>query len=265
MKEGLKSVLKRWPRLYYSAHIYYWRIRGLVESVIGTKMQETYWARRHLRRGNDWNSNQYRGRDDEWVMAYWDSQNHGHRAFLIDRICRLSPISSILEIGCNCGPNLYMIAQKLPGVEIEGIDINPAAVHYGNEQFAQRGMTNVRLLAGKADDLNSFQDKSFDVVFTDAVLIYIGPDKIKKVIEEMVRVARLALILVELHCEPQNKDVRGSGIYHLGHWKRNYVDLLKQFIPEEQIQVAKIPPELWPDENWGKLGYVIEARIKHTG
>jgi len=127
--------------------------------------------------------------------------------------------------------------------------------------FAKEGISNVSLSVGKADELHGLRDKSFDVVFTDAVLIYIGPDKIKKVIKEMIRIAQQALIMVEWHCEPQIKDPHGLGIYHFGHWKRNYVDLLKQFIPEEQVWLTKIPPHLWPDKNWERIGYIIEARM----
>jgi ubiquinone/menaquinone biosynthesis C-methylase UbiE len=261
MKEKLRSVLKSWPPLYHTASSLYWRVRGLVEHVMGTKIQETYWARRHLSAGNDWNSNRYRGREDEWVMSYWDSQDHSHRRFLFDRLSGLAPISSLLEVGCNCGPNLYLIAKKFPHAEIRGIDINQEAVRTGNTLFAREGMANVNLRVGKADELNEFGDRSFDVVLTDAVLIYIGPDKIKKVIKEMVRITRRALVLVEWHCEPETDSSHGLGVYHSGHWKRNYVDLLKQFVPEAQIRLAKIPPEAWPDENWGKLGHVIEVRI----
>ena len=96
-------------------------------------------------------------------------------------------------------------------------------------------------------------------MFTDAVLMYIGPDKIKKVIKEVLRIARRVLILVEWHCENQNKDAYGLGIYHFGCWKRNYVDLLKQFMPKEKVHLTKIPKKLWPSENWQNLGYIIEV------
>ncbi len=55
--------------------------------------------------------------------------------------------------------------------QIRGIDINPMAIQRGNEWLAQEGISNVRLSVGKADELEEFPDKSFDVVFTDAVLI----------------------------------------------------------------------------------------------
>ena len=137
------------------------------------------------------------------------------------------------------------------------------AVQKGNEWLAQEGISNVKLLESKADELRQFQDKSFDVVFTDAVLIYIGPDKIKEVMEELIRITRKALILMERHgFEPDHKDPYGLGVYHSGCWKRDYVALLKQFVSEEQIHVTKITEEVWPDKNWKEVGAVIEIIIK---
>ena len=80
--------------------------------------------------------------------------------------------------------------------------------------------------------------------------------KIKKVIEEMLRVARQALILLEWHCF--NSKSNPLGVY-AGHWMRDYVALLKEFVPERKIQVIKLPEELWSDENWQRYGGVVEV------
>ena len=89
----------------------------------------------------------------------------------------------------------------------------------------------------------------------------IGPDKIKQVIEQMVRVTRQALILMERHCsQPQSKDPSGLGVYRYLSWERDYVALFKQFFPEEQIKVTNIPENVWPDGGrWQEVGAVIEV------
>jgi ubiquinone/menaquinone biosynthesis C-methylase UbiE len=257
----LASFLKRWPALYHFAEASYWRTRGLKADLLGTKVQERYWASRHCRKGSDWsnwNTAQYLEEDNEWVIGYWDSQNHPHRPFLINRISNFSS-NTILEIGCNCGPNLRLLAKKFPRAVIMGIDINPLAVEKGNEWLAQEGISNVKLSVGKADELGDFQDTSFDVVFTDAVLMYIGPDKIKNVIKEMIRVTRLALILLEWHDFDSDHRDQGLGVYYRGAWRRDYVALLKQFVREEQIHVTKITEEIWPEKNWKEVGAIIEV------
>lgn len=260
MKEQLKHSLEKMPVLYrfiakgdtYTAL----RFRYLKYLLSGTKVTEKEWATRHLREGererDDW------GKSDDWIKGYQDSENHPHRTFLVEIISKFNP-SSILEVGCNCGPNLGLLAKKFPDAEIRGIDINPMAVQKGNEWLAQEGISNVKLLEGKADELRQFQDRSFDVVFTDAVLIYVGPDKIKKVIKEMFRITRRALILMEWHSfEPDHKDPKGLGIYHYGNWKRDYIALSKQFISEEQIHITKVTEDIWPDKNWKEVGAIIE-------
>jgi ubiquinone/menaquinone biosynthesis C-methylase UbiE len=165
-----------------------------------------------------------------------------------------------LEIGCNCGPNLYLLARRFPDVEIVGIDINPAAVQKGNDWFTQEGIKNVKLLLGKADELGQFKDKSFDIVFTDAVLIYIGPDKIKEVIKGMLGITRKALILFEWHSFGCASHPLGV---HVGHWMRDYVSLLKEFVPQENIYVIKMPEELWADKYWQKYGGVVEVDLEN--
>ena len=134
------------------------------------------------------------------------------------------------------------------------------AIQKGDEWLAQEGISNVKLSVGKADELGQFQDGSFDIVFTDAVLVVIGPDKIKEVIKEIIRIARRALIMVEWHCfEPQLRDPYGLGVYTYGFWKRDYVALLKQFVREYQIRVTKIPESVWPVAGWKELGAIIEV------
>ena len=256
------SFLKRWPILHHFAERVYYTLnyRHLKECLLGTRVREKEWATKHLRGGVDWGESS----QDDWVKSYWNSQDHPHRAFLIERISKFSP-NSILEIGCNCGPNSCLLAKKFHNAKIRGIDINPAAVQRGNEWLVQEGITNVKLLEGKADELGQFKDKSFDVVFSDAVLMYIGPDKIKEVMKEMIRITQKALVLVEWYnFELERKDPYGLGIYYHGSWKRDYVALLKQFVREEQIYVTKITEDVWPNKNWKRWGGVVEVNINSS-
>jgi len=263
MKERLKHLLKKSPRLYsLVVKVYLYtalKSRYLEERLLGTRITEKEWATRHLRRGNDWNDTKHPGDDDEWVKSYWDSRDHSHRQFLLEHITKFSPVSSVLEIGCNCGPNLYLLARKFPDSQIVGIDINPEAVRKGNEWFAQEGIKNIRLLVGKADELGQFKDRSFDVVFTDAVLIYVGPDKIKEVVKGMLRITRRALIFFEWHSFGCASNPRGV---YVGHWMRDYVALLREFVAEESIHTIKMPEELWADKYWQKYGAIIEVTVE---
>lgn len=229
----------------------------IVKSRWETTLQEWRWARRHLKGGNDWGNTELQGKKNEWVLSYWDSIKHPHRSLLINMIARHHP-SSILEVGANCGPNLYLLTKKLPHTKLYGIDINPAAVKIGNKLFAKEEIPNIKLSVGKADNLNQFGNGAFDLVFTDAVLLYIGPDKIRSIAKEMLRVARKALILLEWQSMPEENDPEGLGIYYGSRWKRDYKNLFSQFVPDPRIHLTKLSYEQWPDPNWATLGYIIE-------
>ena len=239
MKEQLKHILRKWPALYRFVEAGHRTLQTL-RFIVGKRERERerMWAMR----------------DISSAEAYWSNRNNPAQVFFAQNICsfNFSP-SSILEIGSNCGPNLYQLAQKFPNAKIVGVDINKITVQKGNEWFKQEGISNVKLLVSKADELKQFPDKSFDVVFTWAVLILIGPDKIKEVMKEMIRITRKGLILLEMYDKDKNK---GLGFYYGNYWKRDYVVLLRQFIPdfpEDKIHITKFPEDLWNPGGGGTL------------
>ncbi len=236
----LLSVIKKYPIAYYPMA----KVYSLLGSSIGMRVRERWWANRHIAEG------------------YWANRNHPSKQFLVDRIATYAPIDSILEVGCNSGTNLYQLAKRFPEAQITGIDINKGAIMYGNIQFKREGLSNVKLLIGRADKLGGFQDGSFDIVFTNAVLTHIGDNKIKQVISEMFRVSKRILILMEPHSFGlSEKELLDLGIftYHGGQWIRDYETLLKQFVPETQIEVTKIPEGIWDSKPWKELGAIIEV------
>jgi len=265
VRQSLRAFLKRksGPGRWLSDLYLALRPVHLKEIFIGTRAREKQWAGRHLRRGNDWGNTGHAGSQDEWILSYWDSRQHPHRQFFINRIAAYYPFSSILEIGCNCAPNLYLLAKKFPDVSITGIDINPKAIEKGREMLAAEGITNVTLLVAKADELEQFADKSFDVVFTDAVLIYIGPDKIDKVLEQLLRITRKALVLMEMQ-PGRNKKKGDAGVYQLGLWLRDYKALLQKFMPADKILVSPITKDIWPEPAWLEAGAIIEVDVSEA-
>jgi ubiquinone/menaquinone biosynthesis C-methylase UbiE len=214
--------------------------------------------------------------DENWIESYWKSRDHPHRTFLAEKIGKFSPIRSILEIGCASGPNLYNIARKFPDADLRGIDINPMAVKKGNEWFRQEGISNVKLEVGRVQELAQFADKIFDVVFTDAVLIYISPSEIEEVVKEVLRIGRAvvlcewqlfnmwsALLLNGYYCLRLKSEAfkfkSASHGFFVGHWVRDYRILFKEFVPKENIRITKLPKEMWDDKGWQTWGAIIET------
>lgn len=195
-----------------------------------------------------------------------------HRVWLVDKILShlvitsqenevqvhtsVLDIGSVLEIGCGCGANLEVIAIRAPLLRLVGVDISPASIAVGRERFAELGLGGIKLVEGQADNLRAFAEASIDVVFTDAMLLYIAPDKIQACIEEMRRIARRAIILLEMHRDGIGLD----GSYTRDGWVRDYRVLFNQFGYDPKL--TRMPPEARPAGRWPKYGTLIEVRVQ---
>lgn len=216
--------------------------KRLLDRILGTATDELYWRFRHLG-------------SRRWAETYLapESLAHPHRQLLLDTISRYAPFESALEIGCASGPNLYLLARRFPHAKFRGIDISRKAVAVGRDRLAREGVRNVALSFGRADRLQMFPSSSFDLVFSDASLVYVGPEKIKAALREMARIAKKAIILVEWHTDSD------SSIFE-DHWAHNYRNLFQEILPDSNPRFLKLSPEIWGGE-WGEHGYIIEIRI----
>jgi ubiquinone/menaquinone biosynthesis C-methylase UbiE len=127
----------------------------------------------------------------------------------------------------------------------------------------QAGISNVKLYVGRAEELcELFEDRSFDVVFTNALLLLIGPGKIRAVIKDMLRIACKGLILVEWHdFDRRLKDRSGSGVFMYGYWVRDYRTLLKEFVPEHRISDSRLTSDIWGG-GWKEFGAIVEVTLQ---
>ncbi len=218
------------------------KIKRLANKIFGTKTDEFYWKFRHIF-------------DKGWAENYISEKsiNNPHRKFLIERILNYFPFENVLEIGCASCPNLYLLAKRFSEAKFYGIDISKKAIETGRGFFKKENIKNVFLEVGEAEKLNKFSDKSIDIIFTDAALIYLGTDKINLAIKEMLRVAKKAIILHEQHNELPSSAYKDL-------WIHNYKNLFGKFIPEEKIKIDKISEKLLKD-GWGELDYIIEIKL----
>lgn len=210
-----------------------------VGKTVSSKVQDTrHWVKRpYDDEHNDWGT-----KDPNWISEYWSSQAHPHRAVLLEAIKALGEFENILEVGSNCGPNLQQVKNLYPNVDAYGLDANADAVKAG------MAWCPATFILGEAQSI-PFNDKQFDVVLADAVLMYIKPDEIKGVIKEMARVAKKSIVLVEWF----DKSLEGKLVDF--HYARNYPKLLE----EEGFAVSvehKLTEEEWPNPRWIKHGYV---------
>ena len=138
------------------------------------------------------------------------------------------------------------IKQSFPLVKVGGIDINEDSI-----EEAKKILPEAELIAGVAEVL-PFPDKSYDVILTDATLIYLNWYEIERCIKEIKRVGRKYVLFVEFL-------TRTNALLE-NLYSRNYDELLKDF-DFKDVKCQKMAKEDWDDEFWQKYGYYITAKI----
>lgn len=206
--------------------------KKILDIIFGSRVDFFYWKFRHFI-------------DPTWAESYVseESLNHPHRKLLVDVASKYAPFDSLFEMGCASGPNLFLLTKRFPNATFSGIDISKRAIDTGNAWFAKKNIKNVSLSVGGFDFLTTIPDASFDIVMSDAALLYADSKEIEAVVHNMIRISKKSVILVEQHTD-------GDSFYN-SHWIHNY----KKIAPSATF--TKIPPELWAGD-WGTYGYIIE-------
>lgn len=199
-----------------------------------TKSHSKWWANRNI----------------DWKKDYLATWKHPHR-YMITAVLKTLPWYSLIEIGCGPGPNLVNIIKGLPKRQLGGIDVNPDAIKLATEVM-QGGVFKVN----SADDI-MMSDKSTDVILSDRTLAYVGPLEIDRYIAESRRLARKYLVLCEFHHESfwaRLKLRLFSGLHAYDYRKL----LAKHDFYD--VQIYKVPPEGWPDNDYAEFSYIIIAK-----
>ena len=223
--------------------IIYRNCRKYLETTISDSLlNELIWSFRDI----------YKGK--KWIAGYCDSIDHYHRRQIVSAIKSFSDIDSVLEIGCNSGPNMFLVQKEIQNIQVYGIDINKRPVRYGKDVAKNRGINNLYFFYGRADDLSQFEANSIDIVLSDAVLMFVGPKKIGQVFSEIRRVVRKGIVLNEYHSlNPP------EGYYLDGRWVYNYKELLETYFPSAELSFEK---SAFSGAEWDTYGTLVIARLK---
>ena len=106
---------------------------------------------------------------------------------------------NLLDVGCGRGEYLKLFAEKIGHKNIQGIDVYKSDVK------------GIQILKGTAEKL-PLSNKSFDIVFEKDALHHI--DNKKNALEEMKRVARNEVILIEANLKNKIMDIFIDKRYH---------------------------------------------------
>lgn len=234
----------------------------------------------------------WKKRDIDWSKAYWTPE-HPHRQVIVN-ILNGYTFNSVLEVGCGVGANLYCLKKALPHLKIAGCDINPQAIEEAKRQFEERKIelvdkeivhtqkkeekdiswidryaNKINLRSPEIDKVDfkvgditglPFHGASFDLVLTDACLIYVGPKKIDRALREIRRVGARGgyVMFVEFHSSNifQRQFLRMVN----GYYAYDYKKLLEEH-NFKGIKLFKFPEDVWHGEPWETMGYIITAAI----
>ncbi len=152
-------------------------------------------------------------------------------------------INSVLEVGCNTGPNLHWLSQMLPDGAVFGVDVNEAALERA------KLIENVDVRVASARDL-PFPDGTFDLVFTAGVLIHLPADIVPVAMGEMVRCSSRYVMCAEYYADELTE------VPYRGHrdalYKRDFGGLYAERFPElglvEQGFLNELPG--WDAVTW---------------
>ena len=138
--------------------------------------QESFW---HGEFGNSYTDRNY---NDAIIRA---------NLFNWSKILRcISNVSSVLEIGCNRGLNLDAINTLHPDCSTYGVEINSSA-------SAEASSNGHSIIQGSILDNLTFPRSSFDLVFTQTVLIHINPQYLEQVYNSLYELSSQYILIAE--------------------------------------------------------------------
>ncbi len=137
----------------------------------------------------------------------YDAMDHTEvNSAFVDRVLELGASGGrFLDIGTGPAAIPILLAQRLPTVEVIGIDLSPGMLELGNFHTAEAGLTD-RITLAQADAKNvPYPDRFFDGVISNSILHHI-PDPLPA-LREVGRVARPdGLILIRDLIRPESTE-----------------------------------------------------------
>ena len=192
----------------------------------------------------------------EDVRDYFIENNPATGAFrkrFIAKIVEDNNIKSVLELGCNSGGNLMAIHKRMPDVDINGFDICERAIsHAINVEKNPAKFTTGSL----HDDLDQYDDDSFDLVFTSSVLFHIPSERIFDIISNQKRIAKRFIFNIERYGNNNSVYIERRGIPH--QWTTNYVEIYKSLGLECQLTSME---KKFPGKKHGSATHIISSSL----
>jgi SAM-dependent methyltransferase len=128
-----------------------------------------------------------RAYDDRIVRAYCWGRFWILRQRFLDEVGQYLPRTGrVLDLGCGFGLFSLYYASVNPGLEIEGIDLNPRRIATARKAAGRLGLGNVRYEVGNATEFRG--GRFFDAAYMLDIIHHIPPDTVRPLLEQLAKV-----------------------------------------------------------------------------
>jgi SAM-dependent methyltransferase len=125
--------------------------------------------------------------DDRIVRAYCWGRFWILRQRFLDEVGQYLPRTGrVLDLGCGFGLFSLYYASVNPGLEIEGIDLNPRRIAMARKAAGRLGLGNVRYEVGNATEFRG--GRLFDAAYMLDIVHHIPPDTVRPLLEQLAKV-----------------------------------------------------------------------------
>jgi ubiquinone/menaquinone biosynthesis C-methylase UbiE len=207
---------------------------------LGSFIHKVAWKFRHLYKKS-------------WNKDYLNSVDRTHRVKISQTIASFQDVNKVLDVGCAVGANLLKLREYLPKAKLTGVDINASAIKFAKIHFASVKDNNVAFKVKDLTKFKDFNDNEFDVIFTDAVLMFIAPSDIDNVIKDFIRIAKKGIVLNEYHQEGLE-----DGYFDGGRWVYDYIGLFAKHCPNAKVEIEK---SVFSGGSWDTYGSLIKINL----
>ena len=130
--------------------------------------------------------------------------------------------TSILEVGCGIGLNIFNLAKQFPSINFTGIDISDEAINFCKKN---NNFKNVEFIKENAAKIN-FKDNYFDMTYTVLALEQMQQIQ-KEVIKKITKITKDRIILIEPFRDVNQNFIEYIHTKNSDYFNLNYNDLLK--------------------------------------
>ena len=155
----------------------------------------------------------------EWNNFYKKRYNLTKEEINKDFLKKIPKKIKILEVGCNIGNQLNCL-YKMGFKNLYGIELQKECL-----KIIKKKNIFIKVVNGSADYL-PFKNNSFDLVFTNNVLIHISPKEINNVVDEIYRTTSKWIWGFEYYLENYKEIVYRNKKKLL--WKANFSEIFKK-------------------------------------